>query len=156
MINDRKTSRTDLEQVFHLASDLATSFKVDRNVFEHSYLTCIAEEHSLVLVAEKNDEIIGYLLGYDHLGFFSNGRITGVEELFVKPEYRANGIGKLLMEHAEEWARERGASLIIAITRRASLFYKQIGYEESASYFLKILKDEILTASISTASRGSN
>ncbi len=142
MIKIRKASEKDSEQVFHLACALATSFKVDRKAFEHSYMICIAEEHSLVLVAESNDKIIGYLLGYDHYGFFSNGRITGVEELFVTPEYRTKGVGKLLMNHSEEWARERGASLVIVVTRRASSFYTRIGYEESATYFRKILKEQ--------------
>ncbi len=138
MLEIRKATKSDLEQVFHLASALATSFKVDRAAFECSYLMCIAEDRSLALVAEYNQEIIGYLLGYDHHGFFSNGRIAGVEEIFVKPEHRAKGVGKLLMERSEEWAQERGASLITVVTRRASSFYTAIGYEESATYFRKV------------------
>jgi GNAT superfamily N-acetyltransferase len=62
-----------------------------------------------------------------------------VEELFVLNEFRGKKIGKKLMEIIEERALERGSKLVALATRRASDFYKAIGYEESAKYFKKSL-----------------
>ena len=39
----------------------------------------------------------------------------------------------------EAWAKNEGAVLAALATRRASSFYTAIGYEESASYFRKLL-----------------
>jgi hypothetical protein len=43
------------------------------------------------------------------------------------------------MQGIEAWAKQREARLIALATRRAASFYKALGYEESASYFRKIL-----------------
>lgn len=42
----------------------------------------------------------------------------------------------------EEKAIERGSKLVALATRRASDFYKAVGYDESATYFKKILTNE--------------
>ncbi|BBH20130.1 hypothetical protein Back11_14750 [Paenibacillus baekrokdamisoli] len=51
-------------------------------------------------------------------------------------------IGKKLMELVEGRALERGSKLVALATRRASEFYKSIGYDESATYFKKTLSDD--------------
>jgi hypothetical protein len=43
------------------------------------------------------------------------------------------------MEAFESWAKSRGAALVALATRRAAPFYLALGYEESASYFRKLL-----------------
>lgn len=44
----------------------------------------------------------------------------------------------------EEKAMERGSKLVALATRRASDFYRAIGYDESATYFKKALSNEKL------------
>jgi hypothetical protein len=39
----------------------------------------------------------------------------------------------------EEWAKSKGAVLSTLATRRAARFYQAIGYEESATWFRKLL-----------------
>lgn len=141
MSSIRRASRDDLEPVFRLASELATSFDVDRERFSRSFKHCISDESSLVLVAEEGKRIVGYLLGYDHYAFFANGRVTRTEEIYVMPEYRGSGVGRALMNECEAWAREREATLSMVVTRRASAFYKSLGYEESATYFKKTITE---------------
>ena len=140
MAKIRAASIDDMEQVFLLACDLATSFKVERNKFDKLFQQCLTDQSSLVLVAEENERIVGYLLGYEHNAFFANGGIAGVEELWVVPTYRRNGIGKSLMNECEKWASKRDATLLMVCTRRAGTFYKSIGYEESATYYRKVIK----------------
>ena len=43
------------------------------------------------------------------------------------------------MTRFEAWAAARGCRLVALATRRAAAFYGAIGYEESATYFRKIL-----------------
>jgi GNAT superfamily N-acetyltransferase len=70
------------------------------------------------------------------------GRRAGVEEVFVRGQYRARGVGRALMSGFEQWAAVRDCALVALATRRAAPFYRALGYEESAVYFRKILGDQ--------------
>lgn len=56
-----------------------------------------------------------------------------IEGLVVEDEYRGNGIGQLLVQEAEQWARRRGCTsmrLVSNVVReRAHEFYKRLGYD---------------------------
>jgi len=43
------------------------------------------------------------------------------------------------MSGFEQWAAARDCALVALATRRAAPFYRALGYEESASYYRKIL-----------------
>jgi hypothetical protein len=43
------------------------------------------------------------------------------------------------MSAFEEWASGQGCVLVALATRRAAPFYRALGYEESATYFRKVL-----------------
>ena len=84
-------------------------------------------------------ESIGYLLGFRHLTFYANGPVGWVEEVVVRDQDRGRGIGRVLMGAFERWAAAEGCTLVALATRRAAPFYRALGYEESASYFRKVL-----------------
>ena len=93
----------------------------------------------LFVAADELGMVNGYLLGFVHDAFFANGTIAWIEEMYVSEEMRRSGVGLVLEEQFELWARNRGATLIALATRRASAFYTAIGYKESASYYRKFL-----------------
>ena len=82
---------------------------------------------------------IGYLLGFRHLTFYANGPVGWVEEVVVRDEDRGQGTGRILMSAFEQWATAQGCALVALATRRAGPFYRALGYEESATYFRKVL-----------------
>jgi GNAT superfamily N-acetyltransferase len=82
---------------------------------------------------------VGYLLGFDHPTFYANGRVAWVEELMVGEAWRRQRVGASLMRAFEDWARGRGCRLVALATRRAAAFYTATGYEESATFFRKLL-----------------
>ena len=90
-------------------------------------------------VAEYNGEIVGYCLGFDHYTFYANGRVSWIEEIMVIEKLRGMGIGQAMTHAFEQWAASRGAKLVALATRRAAPFYAALGYEESATYFRKLL-----------------
>ena len=57
----------------------------------------------------------------------------------VAEDMRRLGAGSLLMASIEEWSRSRQTKLIALATRRAADFYRSLGYEESATYFRRLL-----------------
>ncbi len=91
-------------------------------------------------VAQSSGSLVGYVLGTTHPAFYANGSVAWVEEIMVEESLRRQGVGRLLMERFEGWARTRNCRLVALATRRAADFYKGIGYAESATYFKKALE----------------
>jgi len=46
------------------------------------------------------------------------------------------------MEAAERWSSSAGAAYLALATRRATSFYRALGYQDSATYFRKMLQAE--------------
>ena len=137
MATIRRSKPSDIEQVLSLTKDFSTSFAPARPVFVEAFARLATREDAVLLVAEDSSRVVAYLLGVDHDTLFANGRVSWVEEVMVHQEYRRRGIGKRLMQEFERWAESRQSRLVALATRRASHFYKALGYEESATYYRK-------------------
>jgi GNAT superfamily N-acetyltransferase len=135
----RKASASDSDILFSLVFQFATSFQPNRKSFDICLNRLLADKSVWLSVAESSEDVIGYCLGFDHYAFYANGRVAWVEEIMVKAELRHQGVGTLLMNAFEAWAKVRGSTLIGLATRRAAPFYYALGYEESATYFRKLL-----------------
>ncbi len=136
----RRARRADVGAVWPLARDFATSFRPERTAFEATFELLVDEPRALVLVAETHGKVCGYLLAHTHATFLANRPITWVEEVMVAEEQRRSGIGRALMDAAEEWAAREGSAYISLATRRASGFYEQLGYDDSATFYKKHLR----------------
>ena len=135
----RRAKCSDVEAVWPLARDFATSFRPERTAFETTLDQLVDEPRALVLVAESHREVCGYLLAHTHATFLANRPITWVEEVMVTEERRRSGVGRSLMEAAEEWACREGSAYISLASRRAGGFYEQLGYDNSATFYKKHL-----------------
>lgn len=135
----RKANPDDRDSLFALVTQFATSFTPDRAAFEASFDHLLADDSACLLVVGEPGEVVGYCLGFDHYTFYANGRVSWVEEIMVKPELRRERIGSVLMTTFEAWAQMRGSTLVALATRRAEPFYSALGYQESATYFRKVL-----------------
>ncbi|HEY9264492.1 MAG TPA: GNAT family N-acetyltransferase [Microlunatus sp.] len=136
----RAASRDDADQLFDLAQLLATSATPHREAFDQVLDDILDDPHQCLLVAETTAGLVGYLYGLTHPAFHANGNIAWVEELYVDPAQRGNGLGRQLMNQFEGWAQKAASAQYIAVaTRRAHDFYGAIGYSESATYYKKNL-----------------
>ncbi|HEV3167435.1 MAG TPA: GNAT family N-acetyltransferase [Isosphaeraceae bacterium] len=139
MVRIRRANLTDSDRVFELVKEFATSFQPELDSFRRSFSQIILKDDALLIVAQDSGKLLGYLLGFDHPTLFANGSIAWAEEVAVEADRRRQGIGRQLMREFEEWARSRGSRLVALATRRATDFYLSLGYEESATYFRKLL-----------------
>ncbi len=139
MIVIRRARHQDVVALLQLAKEFATSFVVDPDAFRIALDELLASASTYLAVAEEDEYLFGYILGFDHFTFYANGRVGWVEEVAVEEKWRRNGIGRALMDGFEGWAKTRGCKLIAVATRRAGGFYRALGYEESATYFRKLL-----------------
>lgn len=137
----RPAEAGDADDVARLAAALALSFKFSAARFHENYPSLLAADGAWLLLAVTGNESVGYLLGFRHLTFYANGPVGWVEEIVVRDAERGQGIGRVLMDAFEQWAAAEGCTLIALATRRAAPFYRALGYEESATYFRKVLVD---------------
>jgi GNAT superfamily N-acetyltransferase len=139
----RPATAADAGTVAALAAELAQSFPFSHAAFDRSYPAVLAADDACLLLATDGGlepaAAVGYLLGFEHPAFFANGPVAWVEEVLVRPEYRGRGAGRALMSAFERHAADRGCRLVALATRRAAAFYRALGYQESASYFRKVL-----------------
>jgi GNAT superfamily N-acetyltransferase len=93
----------------------------------------IASGPGTVLVAERNDEVVGVcqLIVFRHLQS-KGGRCAEIESVHVHPDHRGHGIGRILMGRAIAEARRLGCyrvQLTSNIARPdAHRFYESLGF----------------------------
>jgi GNAT superfamily N-acetyltransferase len=134
----RPARSEDVDQIWWLVREFAVSYRPNRSIFERSFKELFGRSDTLVLVAEAPpNAIVGYLLASHHGTFFANGPVAWVEELMVGESVRRQGVATRLMGSAETWARNIPTAYVALASRRASDFYLNVGYEESATYFRK-------------------
>ena len=133
----RPATAADADAIWQLVKAFATSFTPDYDAFTGILPAVLRRDDVLVLVAESEGEVSGYLLATLIPTFFANGPVAGVEEVMVAPEHRRAGVGAALMAEAEAWADARGAGYVSLASRRAGDFYLSLGYEDSATFFKK-------------------
>ncbi len=81
----------------------------------------------------------------NNINLFCTGTYVRIAALIVKVEFRQNGVGKKLMESAEQWAKELGALTLLlnsgnrAERAAAHAFYLGMGYQIKSSGFVKEL-----------------
>jgi GNAT superfamily N-acetyltransferase len=139
VIKVRRATDGDSDAILKLTVGFATTFEIDESKWRASFARILPDEEALLLVAEEDGVVEGYLLAFVHETLHANAPVAWVDELAVDPSSQRRGTGRLLMEAAEEWARERGCAMVSLATRRAGDFYGAIGYEESAMYYRRLL-----------------
>ena len=94
----------------------------------------LEREDQQFLVAELDGRAVGWI----HVGvaeYLETGAFAAVNGLVVDRDVRSRGVGQLLLERAEEWARDRDVPLIRlwSTTSRegAHRFYERQGYMTS-------------------------
>ena len=84
-----------------------------------------------VLAARAEDQLLGVALLAYRLNVSAGGLFASVEELYVRPEARRRGVGRALLQAADERCEERGISYVEAQVeeKEAERFYAAVGYK---------------------------
>ena len=135
----REAQLDDVDSLLPLVKEFVTSFEIEEHSYQRSFRRLIDRREATILVTEHEGNLIGYCLGYCHDTFYANGKVAWLEEIMVSSVHRREGIGQSTMASFEQWAKAQGCVLSALATRRASRFYLALGYEESATYYRKLL-----------------
>jgi ribosomal protein S18 acetylase RimI-like enzyme len=100
-------------------------------------LSQLARDGMLVLVAEREDEVVGYayagMEGNDYMAL--RGPAGVLYDLVVDPAHRRQGIGSALMDSALDRLRELGAPRVLLFTadknRGAQAMFDRAGFRRT-------------------------
>ena len=94
-----------------------------------------ADALNAIFIAEHNDEVIGCVMLYP----IADEEKIKLRQMAVYDEWQGKGIGQVLVDAAETYAKEKGYSAIILHARKVSEgFYKKLGYDTTSSEFSEV------------------
>ena len=115
---------------------------------EHDEVASRQEEVYVTLVGGGTLEVDGEAVGLSRGDVLSEDpifrlrddhRCGYVDQMFVRPAYRQQGVGAQLLEMCEGWFREQGIGhCLLHAAPRAVRFYARIGYQPNREMFKKL------------------
>lgn len=112
------------------------SFEGSSQAYEQAFAEIDGDPNNMIYVAEDDGRVIGCLqVTFIANLSFKGGRRALVEAVRVADSHQGQGLGKRLMEHAIDLARERGCRLVQLTSNKeradAIRFYEQLGFQPS-------------------------
>ncbi|MBM4187208.1 MAG: GNAT family N-acetyltransferase [Gemmatimonadetes bacterium] len=100
-------------------------------------------DRTLVLIADQAGTPVGCLFATTTNDYFDGAPVAHVEVVVVSREAQGLGVGRILLDGAEQWARARGYSRITLNAFSANLHaravYEHLGYAPEIVTYLKVL-----------------
>ena len=133
----RTANENDVPAIFALIKELAEFEKLAdqiKTTENELYKTLFGDDRFVeILLAEVNGQIVGQALFFKNFSTFLGKPGIYLEDLYVKPEMRGKGIGKMLLDKIISIAKERNYGRVewsvLNWNEPAIDFYKKIGAE---------------------------
>jgi len=151
-ITVRPARDTDTVFIRSLSPALAAGAKLDWHTdaavqaFQDAYINEMIAETSvphITLIAEMGGTPTGFIHAREHRDDISGEACGTVPLLAVTASAQGNGIGKLLMEAAENWAKAQGYRLlhleVFSTNNQARRFYDTLGFKPDTINMIKSL-----------------
>ncbi|NOZ11621.1 MAG: GNAT family N-acetyltransferase [Gammaproteobacteria bacterium] len=133
----RPLQETDIDAVMQLHRELGwnPAFQADGTTLRQRLSLLIGEANALLLVAEQDKQVVGYIHGEIITYLLFAGREMLISEVFVKEQFRGQGVGSELVAAMEqEAARQRCFRISVMNSRERESyhrnFYPSLGYNE--------------------------
>jgi len=109
----RKGERSDLQGVYDMVKGLAEFEKEPEAVISslEDYNTAFDTGLISTLIAEKDQQMVGMALYYDTFSTW-RGKMLYLEDFYVKPEFRSQGIGDMIFDAVVEESLERKCRIL--------------------------------------------
>ena len=128
----RPATAADLAPMAELTTQLG--YPVDPETLGERLADMRARTADEVLVAVDEDN---HPIAWVHVALLATleaSDLAAINGLVVEEGHRSSGLGASLVDAAEHWARDRGATTILVRSRstrvRAHRFYQRLGYHE--------------------------
>lgn len=126
----RKANVQDAPAICKISSD-DLGYKCDVELVSRRLMD-LDDRREAVFVVEIDNIVVGYIHAevYNVLYYESMVNILGIA---VSYDYRRRGVGRLLLEYAENWAKELGINKVRlnsgGARKEAHAFYRAMGYD---------------------------
>lgn len=138
----RRAVPEDIEQLASLFDQYRTFYgkTPDLNLAKSFLQERMLKEQSVILVAETEPgDLAGFTQLYPSFSSLSAATVYVLNDLFVAPDHRREGVAQALLEAAEAFARESGAvqlSLSTAMTNDpAQSLYEGMGWTRDQEFY---------------------
>ncbi|MDC0201264.1 GNAT family N-acetyltransferase [Verrucomicrobia bacterium] len=133
----RKAIKSDSDKIHQLLMDLAAFEKIEHTVEatnESTQLALFGESPSAeAIVAELDNQIVGAAVFFHNYSTFIGKEGLYLEDIYVRPEYRGQKIGRKILFHLAKIAEQRKCGrmewTVLDWNTRAIDFYKEMGAE---------------------------
>ncbi|MFA5368752.1 MAG: GNAT family N-acetyltransferase [Candidatus Paceibacterota bacterium] len=114
----QKAKIKNLDEIVDLSSEsavlhekLTPYYKLDKNfktILKKSLKKNIYSSNGLILIAEEDNEIVGYLLAFKNYRpeMFDIKKTGLIADIFIRENCRKKGVGKLLVKGSFDWFKK--------------------------------------------------
>jgi GNAT superfamily N-acetyltransferase len=153
-ITIRPATRNDVPVIAELIRGLARFEKLEQEVVMTEDLLTASlfreRPYAEVLIAEDEGQALGFALFFHNFSTFLGRPGIYLEDLFVLPEHRGKGIGRLLLATLARLAVERGCGrlewAVLDWNQEAIRFYERLGARPNSEWTIYRLTGESLSA----------
>ncbi len=145
--NVREVRVSDYQNIYLLNQHFNPNLSVfmEEKVKE-KLVTLTTKTKDVIFVYEQHNEVIGYIHGSPYELLFADS-LVNILGFVVNVEYRGQGIGSMLIESLEQWAKDAGYSGIKLLSHptrvKAHHFYERRGYQftKDQKNFIKTFRE---------------
>jgi len=113
----------------------------DSTFSEHDFRNSIIDPNVIYLVAEQNQQVVGFILGFI---VPTRRREATIHSTMVHRQHSRKGMGSLLVRNFAKHAFEQGAELIYAeVEEGPDKFYEKCGFKKVMVWHSMVLKKSV-------------
>ncbi len=148
----REAQESDYAFIFELSPYLAEVAELewhkddDVKAMQNQYITEMlapTSKPTRTFIAEANNIPLGFIHVRTHKDSITGETCGTIPLLAVSPDSQGSGLGTLLIEHAEVWAKNLGCRLlhleVFANNTKAKRFYQNIGFKAETLHMKKTI-----------------
>ncbi len=137
MITFRIADESDTDSVAHLLAALFEEVEGSPDAEEIAGIFAEMEaddSHSTLLALDEDEDIVGILTMVECLSISAGGKYGVINELYVVPEYRSEGVGKMLIDEAKDLIESRDWKRL-ELTTPGDEFSKTLRFYEREGFY---------------------